>query len=110
MFSYALCDRTICRWIPENGQKRIGPRKLTAAILICVIFELLAYRPELLNVEETNLLNAFPLFLLQWISAIVLYLQNELFRKSSMKQELELVNLLLEKEHEQYRQVSEGVI
>ncbi|MBE5888553.1 MAG: sensor histidine kinase [Lachnospiraceae bacterium] len=109
MFSYALCDRTICRWIPENGQKRIGPRKLTAAILICVIFELLAYRPELLNVEETNLLNAFPLFLLQWISAIVLYLQNELFRKSSMKQELELVNLLLEKEHEQYRLSKENI-
>ena len=109
MLACALCDRTIARWIPESGRKRTGPRKLTLAILLCVIFELLAYRPELQNVEESNLLNAFPLFLLQWISAIILYLQNELFRKSSMKQELDLVNLLLQKEQEQYRLSKENI-
>lgn len=109
LIACGICDRTIARWIPESGQKRVGPRKLILSLLICVIFELLAYRPELQNVEEHNLLNAFPLFLLQWISAIVLYLQNELFRKSSMKQELELVNLLLEKEHEQYRLSKENI-
>lgn len=106
---YLVCDCTIARWIPDRDKKRIGPRKLISALLICAIFELLAYMPELQQVTADNVTGAFPLFLLQWISAIVLYLQNELFRKSSMRQELELVHLLLQKEQEQYRLSKENI-
>ncbi|MGN1157601.1 MAG: ATP-binding protein, partial [Agathobacter sp.] len=87
----------------------IGPRQLTLAILICTIFELLAFRPELQDLKEGSIGSAFSIYLLQWISVIVLYLQNELFRKSSMKQELELVTLLLQKEQEQYRLSKENI-
>lgn len=109
IFGYILCNTTIYRWIPESEKKRVGPRKLTSAVLICIIFEMLAYMPELQRVEPEYMERAFTLFLLQWISAIILYLQNELFRKSSMKQELELVNLLLQKEQEQYRLSKENI-
>ncbi len=107
--TYLLCDITIAKWIPDYDKKRIGPRQLVSALLICVIFELLAYTSELQHVTAQNVDKAFPLFLLQWISAIILYLQNELFRKSSMKQELELVTLLLQKEQEQYRLSKENI-
>ena len=109
VISYGICNFTIARWIPENGKKRIGPRQLTLAILICTIFELLAFRPELRDLKEGSIGSAFSIYLLQWISVIVLYLQNELFRKSSMKQELELVTLLLQKEQEQYRLSKENI-
>ena len=109
VFAYMICDCTIARWIPDHDKKRIGPRKLISAILICVIFELLAYMPELQKITTDNVSSAFPLFLLQWISAIVLYLQNELFRKGSMRQELELVHLLLQKDQEQYRLSKENI-
>lgn len=109
LIGYAICDATISRWIPEKGKKRVGPRKLALSLLICVIFEVIAFLPELQNVTAEGIERAYVLFLLQWISAIILYLQNELFRKSSMKQELELVNLLLQKEQEQYRLSRENI-
>lgn len=109
LIGYAICDATISRWIPEKGKKRVGPRKLALSLLICVIFEVIAFLPELQNVTADGIERAYVLFLLQWISAIILYLQNELFRKSSMKQELELVNLLLQKEQEQYRLSRENI-
>lgn len=105
---YAVCNVTIARWIPESGKKKIGPKQLISAMLICVIFEMLAFMPEIQNIASSTD-RAFMLFLLQLISAIILYLQNELFRKSSMKQELELVNLLLQKEQEQYRLSKENI-
>ncbi len=108
IITVVLCDMTICRWIPDDGKRKIGPKQLTSAILICVIFEIIAFRPELRSLEG-EVGDAVALFLLQWISAIVLYLQNELFRKSSMKEELELVHLLLQKEQEQYRLSKENI-
>ena len=108
ILSFILCDMTISRWIPESGKKKIGPKQLVSALLVCVVFEMLAFMPELQNIAE-NVDSAFILFLLQLITAIILYLQNELFRKSSMREELELVNLLLLKEQEQYRLSKENI-
>lgn len=105
---YALCNITIARWIPESGKEKIGPKQLASAVLICAVFELLAFMPEMQDIVH-NVDRAFILFLLQLISVMILYLQNELFRKSSMKQELELVNLLLQKEQEQYRLSKENI-
>ncbi len=105
---YIVCNFTIVRWIPESTKKKIGPRQLASAVLICIIFELLAVMIESQDIAG-GADSAFVLFLLQWISAIVLYLQNELFRKSSIKQELELVKLLLKKEQEQYRLSKENI-
>lgn len=99
---------TIIKWVSESGRKVIGPRQLTSAILIGLIFETLAYMPELQNITA-GFDRWMVLFLLQLICVFVLYLQNELFRKSALKQELELMNMLLLKEQEQYRLSKENI-
>ena len=99
---------TIIRWVPEAGRKVIGPRQISSAILIATAFEILAYMPELTSIKS-GVDRWMVLFLLQLICVIILYLQNELFRKSALKQELELMNMLLLKEQEQYRLSKENI-
>ncbi len=99
---------TIIKWVPEVGRKVIGPRQLVSAVLIAVVFEILAYMPELRSITA-GIDRWMVLFLLQLICVIILYLQNELFRKSALKQELELMNMLLLKEQEQYRLSRENI-
>ena len=94
--SILVASKTIVRWIPDDGKKHIGPRQLISAILLSMIFEIIAYMPEIRSVKS-GIDRWMVLFLLQIICAIILYLQNELFRKSMMKQELELMNVLLER-------------
>jgi len=106
--SILVASKTIVRWIPDDGKKHIGPRQLISAILLSMIFEIIAYMPEIRSVKS-GIDRWMVLFLLQIICAIILYLQNELFRKSMMKQELELMNVLLEKEQEQYRLSKENI-
>lgn len=99
---------TIIRWVPEASRKVIGPRQLCSAILIAISFEILAYMPEITSIKA-GIDRWMVLFLLQLICVIILYLQNELFRKSALKQELELMNMLLLKEQEQYRLSKENI-
>lgn len=49
------------------------------------------------------------LYLSQMICIVILYLQNELFKKSDMKQELQLMNLLWKMEQEQYHLTKENI-
>lgn len=108
---FAIClflmAKTVARWIPENRSK-IGPRQLLSALLIATIFENLAFLPDLRKMNA-GLDRWIILFLLQLICIFIMYLQNELFRKSAMKQELDLVHLLLQKEQEQYRLSKENI-
>ncbi len=48
-------------------------------------------------------------YLIQVLLAVVLYLQNELFKKSEMRKELEIMNLLWKTEQEQYRIDKENI-
>ena len=102
-----LLAETVARWIPENRSK-IGPRQLTSAILIATIYENVAFLPELRNMSA-GMDRWIILFLLQIVCVFIMYLQNELFRKSAMRQELEVMNLLLKKEQEQYRLSKENI-
>ena len=103
-----LCERTIMRWIPDFGKKHIGPRQLTSAMLLGAVFELVAYMPEIFG-RSSSLDRWMVLFLLQLICVFILYLQNELFRKSALRQELELMEILLKKEKEQYLLAKENI-
>lgn len=102
-----LLAKTVALWIPENRSK-IGPRQLLSAVLISTIFENLAFLPEIRNFHA-GIDRWVILFLLQLICIFIMYLQNELFRKSAMRQELEFMNLLLKKEQEQYRLSKENI-
>lgn len=88
-----LCVHTIAKWMPNDRKKKIGSRQTISALMLFAIIEMLSYAPALRNIDEYNMDWKF-LYLSQMMCIVILYLQNELFKKSDMKQELELMNLL----------------
>lgn len=93
---------TIGKWMPDKGQKKIGPRQFTSAVLLFLVFQVLVLVPGNL-VENLQDWRWAAIYASQLIIALILYLQNELFKKSDMRQELEMMNLLWQKEQEQYK-------
>lgn len=97
---------TVIKWMSEDVPKKIGPRQLISALLIFGIFLILAISPGNVEVEPGKWQ---VLYLSQLLLAVVLYLQNELFKKSMMRQELAVMNLLWKKEQEQYELARENI-
>lgn len=105
---YLVCVGTIAKWMQKDQKKNIGPRQTLSAILIFAIIEMLSYAPALRSIDTYNQDWKF-LYLSQMMCIVILYLQNELFKKSEMKQELAMINLLWKKEQEQYRLTKENI-
>lgn len=99
---------TIARWLPEGIAPKIGPRQLISACLIFFTFEMIgltgSYVPQDFQKVEWQVA-----YLSQLLLAVILYLQNELFKKSAMRQELAVMNLLWKKEQEQYQLSKENI-
>lgn len=106
LLGYLIVGLTIAKWMPNGGPKRVGPRQLVSSLLILVAFEMIALSAG--NAELTPN-NWGTLYLSQLLLALVLYLQSELFKKSAMRQELEVMNLLWKKEQEQYQLSKENI-
>lgn len=105
LFCYGLVclglSLTICRWLPQNGVYRVGPRQFTWAVVLLLIFEV--------NYCTLFWENSFPSTLLlvslppaQFYCVCTLYFQNVLFRRSELKQEVELLNRLRYEQQIQY--------
>ncbi len=103
---YTLIGFTIAKWMPDGGGKQIGPRQFLIAALIFLVFEVISVIPLSRDLKASEWL---AMYLTQVLLAVVLYLQSELFKKSEMKQELEMVKLLWKKEQEQYRMSKENI-
>lgn len=105
---YLLVAITIAKWMPDSAQKKIGPRQLGSALVIFVTFEIVGFAPG--NVEMNPGDGRWAsLYLTQIMLALILYLQSELFKKSSMRQEFVAMNMLWKKEQEQYRLSKENI-
>lgn len=100
--------KTIGKWMPIDRRDTIGPRQLGSAILIFSIIEVLAMSPVLRHAAEHSFEWRF-LYVSQFLAIVILYLQNELFKKSSIKQELELMNLLWKNKQDQYELAKENI-
>lgn len=105
---HVICAVTIAKWMPADRKKKLGPRQTVSAILIFSIIEILAYAPALQSVDTYNSDWKF-IYLSQMMCIIILYLQNELFKKSDIKQELAIMNLLWKKEQEQYKLTTDNI-
>ena len=104
---YAIVGMTISKWMME-GRKMIGPRQLSSGVLIFLIFETIGEAQRGLTYGSYD--NRWELlYLVQLLMAIVLYLQNEMFKKSALKQELTIMNMLRQKEKEQYELAKENI-
>lgn len=106
LLGYLLVGLTIAKWMPEGAPKRVGPRQLVSSLLILIAFEMIATSSENANLAPNNWRT---LYLSQLLLVLVLYLQSELFKKSAMRQELEVMNLLWKKEQEQYQLSKENI-
>lgn len=105
---YGICAGTIAVWMPRDRKKGIGSRQTISAILIFCIIEMLAYSPVIRDMDNYNQDWKF-LYMSQVLCVVILYMQNELFKKAKVKQELEVMSLLWEKAQEQYLLSKENI-
>lgn len=99
---YGLAGTTIARYMPENGIYQVGPRQLSSSLFLLVVFEILF---DFLRAEERitfHNVRAWNILLIQCYCVMILYLQNTLFKKSAMKQELDTLNQLWHQQKDQY--------
>ena len=99
---------TLARWMPEDSKEKLGPRQLISAIVIYSAFEVVGYTPGL-DVYEPGENKWLIIYLTQILLGAILYLQSEMFKKSAMRQELEVMNMLWKKEQEQYELSRENI-
>lgn len=99
---YALAGATIVRYLPEKGVYQAGPRQLSSALFLLVVFELLIQLLRSGSPDGTGDMNTWNLMLVQCYCVMILYLQNALFKKSAMKQELDTLNQLWHQKKDHY--------
>lgn len=105
---YLIVAFTIARWVPEWGPKKIGPRQLVSALMIFVCFQIIGLGSGNMEIQSAEG-KWMIIYLSQLLLALILYLQNEVFKKSALRQELEVMNLLWKKEQEQYELSKENI-
>lgn len=108
VFGHLVCAYTIAKWMPKDRKEKLGPRQMSSAVLIYLLIQMLAMAPSVQKVRLEDD-NWKVIFLSQIMCIIIMYMQNELFKKSEIKQELELMNLLWKKEQEQYHLTKENI-
>lgn len=108
LIGYLIIAFTIGKWMPDGGKRKIGPRQISAAALTFTVFEFLAFLSGNDGINPGDVRWVI-LYLCQLHLAVILYLESELFKKSAMRQELEVMNLLWKKEQEQYMLSKENI-
>ena len=99
---------TLARWMPADSKEKLGPRQLISALVIFCAFEVVGYTPGI-DVYEPGDNKWLIIYLTQVLLGVILYLQSEMFKKSAMRQELEVMNMLWRKEQEQYELSKENI-
>lgn len=94
---------TLARWIPEKGQYQIGPRQMVSAWVFCIMSE------NLFIYAKVDPGAALFNIVLQFYCITLLYLQSALFKKSSMRKELETIQLLWHQQKGQYQLSKETI-
>lgn len=105
--AYGILGRTLARWMPENGQYRAGPRQVSSALGLLVLFEVLFS----IVMDGSGHIGPYSVTILlaQLYCVTMLYLQNALFKKSAMKQELDTLNRLWYQQKEHYSLAKENI-
>lgn len=108
LVAYFLCAKTIAIWMPEGRKEHLGPRQISLSVLLFAIINMLSFHE---SVGGTTLLpyEWGYFYLTQMICIVVLYLEGELFKKSQLKQEKEILDLLYKTQQEQYHLAKENI-
>lgn len=94
---------TLARWMPEKGQYQIGPRQMVSAWVFCIMSE------NLFIYAKVDPGAALFNIVLQFYCITLLYLQSALLKKSSMRKELETIQLLWHQQKGQYQLSKETI-
>ena len=94
---------TLARWMPEKGQYQIGPRQMVSAWVFCIMSE------NLFIYAKVDPGAALFNIVLQFYCITLLYLQSALFKKSSIRKELETIQLLWHQQKGQYQLSKETI-
>lgn len=94
---------TLARWMPEKGEYQIGPRQMVSAWVFCIMSE------NLFIYAKVDPGAALFNIVLQFYCITLLYLQSALFKKSSMRKELETIQLLWHQQKGQYQLSKETI-
>ncbi len=108
LFTYTLCYYTIAKWMPKGRKEHIGPRQMSLALINFTVLSLLSFHGSFDNVTGVPYEWGY-FYLIQMICLVVLYLEAELFKKSQLKQEMELLELMYLTQQEQYRMSKENI-
>lgn len=106
--AFTLCYCTIAKWMPIGRKRRLGPRQMSLTILLFAIINMLAFHEKI----EGAAVMAYEwgyYYLTQMICIVILYLESELFKKSQLKQEKELLDFLYKTQQEQYKVSKENI-
>ncbi len=98
--AYLLLYKTIAQWMPQGDLYQIGPRQLCSALLLGSLSMGISYYFLVPHQLQTG--QALIYLLIQGYCVTVLYLQTELFKKSRMEQDLEVMHYLYGYEQQQY--------
>ena len=105
--AFFVCAKTIAAWMPVDRKKWIGPRQMTTAVLIYGLVMALAFSPAL----RADIIGVdwLLMYMSQTFCLLILFLQNEIFKRSYMREEMDLMKLLMKKEQDQYRMTKENI-
>jgi len=81
---------------------------MMSAFLLFLVVELFSLSPVFLEIVNFDIKWRY-YFLTQLICLVILYLQNEMFKKSYLQEEIAIINLLWKKEQEQYNITKETI-
>lgn len=97
---FAVVHLTLGRWMPEGDLYQIGPRQLSSALLIFVLFTTMnCFFVVLETISDTVVAI---ILLCQVFCGMLLFLQTEMFKRSRMQHELDAMNLLYRREEQRF--------
>lgn len=99
----------LARQLPYKGEYHIGPRQLFSAFFIGILFMVQAAVLDNARADHTPLSLTVTILIGQFYFITLLYFQSELFKKSAMEKEMNELNLLYERQRQQYQVARQNV-
>lgn len=106
---FALIYFFLAKKLPYKGQYHIGPRQLTSAFLIGILFMVQAALLDTTNEAEMPASFIVTVLIGQFYFLTLLWFQTELFKKSAMQKEMQTLNLLYDRQRQQYQVARQNV-
>mgnify|MGYP000611874616 CR=1 FL=1 len=108
VFYFVICN-ALSRKMSYKGEYHIGPRQLTSAFFIGILFMFQAALLSSREMFEMPASLAGTVLIGQFYFLTLLYFQTEVFKKSAMQKEMDTLNLLYERQREQYQVARQNV-